>query len=285
MKASIIMSTYNAEEWLEKVLWGFSVQTERDFEIIIADDGSSPGTKDLIERLRSNIGVPILHVWHEDHGFQKTQILNKAIVRSTSDYLIFTDGDCIPRRDFVASHLNLRQRGRFLSGGYFKLPLEISKNISKTDIIDQRCFDLKWLRGNGLKKSFKNSKFIVSGFWASLLNSITTTKPSWNGHNASGWKQDIVAVNGFNQDMQYGGEDREFGERLVNFGIRPKQIRYSAICIHLEHERSYANEESKLKNMLIRKYNKKNRVTVVSNGINRIYDQPVELSGQKRVAV
>ncbi len=266
------MSTYNAEEWLEKVLWGFGVQTVNDFEIVIADDGSKPQTSELIRDLKDKFPVPIVHVWHEDDGFRKTQILNKAILASNTDYLIFTDGDCIPRRDFVSAHLEHRKNGYFLSGGYVKLPLSISKNISRDDIEQQKCFDLKWLRGNGLKSSFKNSKFVVTGFWASLFNFMTTTKPSWNGHNASGWKKDIMAVNGFNQDMQYGGEDREFGERLNNNGIRGRQIRYSAICIHLEHERNYANEESKLKNLEIRKFNKKNHVTTIKNGIRTLMD-------------
>lgn len=281
MKASIIMSTYNAEEWLEKVLWGFSVQTEKDFEIIIADDGSLPKTAELIEALGKQIQIPIIHVWHEDNGFQKTQILNKAIVASNTDYLIFTDGDCIPRKDFVAKHLQLREKGHFLSGGYFKLPMDISKTISKEDVLSQNCFNIDWLKGKGLKNSFKNSKFIVSGFWANFLNFITTTKPSWNGHNASGWKKDIVAVNGFNQDMQYGGEDREFGERLNNFGIKSKQIRYSAICVHLEHERGYANEESKIKNLSIRQYNKKHHITAVKNGINVLFQNAVVAESEK----
>ncbi len=274
MKASIIISTYNAEAWLEKVLWGFAVQTEKDFEIIVADDGSRPATKELIATFKELTQIPIKHVWHEDNGFQKTQILNKATLASGSDYLIFTDGDCIPRQDFVASHLKLRRDGYFLSGGYFKLPRSISQMISVDDIRSQRCFRLNWLSKNGLRSSFKNSKLMVSETWAKFFNFITTTKPSWNGHNASGWKKDVLAVNGFNQDMQYGGEDREFGERLINSGIRSKQIRYSAICIHLDHERCYANDESKAKNMKIRQFNKKNKIVVVKNGINRVENTP-----------
>src|SRR5690606_26807850 len=134
MKASVIMSTYNSEEWLEKVIWGFSVQTEQDFEIIIADDGSRPKTKQLIDDLRTKISMPLVHVWQEDEGFQKSRILNKAIVASSTDYLIFTDGDCIPRQDFVETHLNYREKNYFLSGGYFMLPMDISKAITKDDI-------------------------------------------------------------------------------------------------------------------------------------------------------
>ena len=141
------------------------------------------------------------------NGFQKSQILNKAILASTSDYLIFTDGDCIPRKDFVEVHDKFREKGYFLSGGYFKLPMDISKLISKDDIINQRCFDLNWLKANGLPSSFKNIKFLASGLSSKILNFVTPTNASWNGHNSSGWKQDLMEVNGFNQEMQFGGQD------------------------------------------------------------------------------
>ena len=268
MQASVIFSTYNSEKWLEKVIIGFSVQTYKDFEIIIADDGSREATKNLINRLRAEIEIPIIHVWQEDNGFQKSQILNKAILASNSDYLIFTDGDCIPRKDFVQTHIDYRQEGYFLSGGYFKLPMSISELISKDDIINQRCFDLKWLTANGLPKSYKNIKFVAQGFLSNFLNFITPTNASWNGHNSSGWKKDLMEVNGFNQEMQYGGQDRELGERLFNKGLKSKQIRYSAICVHLDHKRGYVNKETWEKNYSIRKNTRQNKVIKTSIGID-----------------
>ncbi len=268
MKASVIFSTYNAEAWLEKVVLGFSVQTFKDFEIIIADDGSGEKTKQLIERLKSEITMPIKHVWQEDDGFQKTKILNKAILAAKTDYLIFTDGDCIPRNDFVATHLKYQEEGYFLSGGYFKLPMDISLLISREDIISQKCFQVKWLKSNGLKPSVKNLKLTNNGSLTAFLNKITPTTPSWNGHNASGWKNDLLAINGFNQEMQYGGEDRELGERLMNFGIKSKQIRYSAICVHLDHARGYVNQAAIDKNIAIRKDTLKNKVIKTTHGID-----------------
>lgn len=267
MKASVIMSTYNAEAWLEKVIWGFSVQTEKDFEIIIADDGSGPKTKELLDRLRQDIDMPLVHVWQEDNGFQKSQILNKAIMAANSDYLIFTDGDCIPREDFVATHIKFREPGYFLSGGYFKLPMDISIAITKEDIVAQRCFDVKWLTGMGLPDKNK-LKLSARGFLATLLNFVTPTKATWNGHNASGWKTDLVFINGFNQEMQYGGQDRELGERLFNKGLKSKQIRYNAICVHLDHKRGYVNEETWKKNFAIRKNTRDNKVVKTPIGID-----------------
>ena len=101
-----------------------------------------------------------------------------------------------------------------------------------------------------------------------ILNAITFTKPTWNGHNASGWKSDLLAVNGFNEEMQYGGEDRELGERLFNLGLKSKQIRYSAICVHLDHARGYVSEEVWKKNNDIRAFTKANKVIKTTSGID-----------------
>ncbi|MBJ6369733.1 glycosyltransferase family 2 protein [Snuella sedimenti] len=266
-KASVIISTYNQPEWLEKVLWGYEQQTESNFEIIIADDGSKETTRKLIDRFVATSRLKIAHVWHEDNGFQKTVILNKAVLKTSSDYVIFTDGDCIPRNDFVATHLRLKKENCFLSGGYFKLPETISKLISKQDIVNQTCFDLSWLVKNGLKKNFKANKLTAKGFKAWLLNTFTPTKATFDGMNVSGWKALVLAVNGFDERMQYGGEDREIGERLMNKGVKFKQIRYSAICVHLYHERPYKNEAVILKNKAIRSTTKRQNVTFSHYGI------------------
>jgi glycosyltransferase involved in cell wall biosynthesis len=253
---SVIISTYNSVEWLKKVIWGYNTQTYRNFEMVIADDGSRQDTFDLIEELKKEVFYPIIHVWHEDNGFQKSQILNKAIIACTTDYIMMSDGDCIPRPDFVEQHIKFREEGYFLSGGYHKLPLELSQNITKEDIYSGKCFDVSWLKKNGMKSSFKNNKVSSTGLKSSILNFLTPTTPSWNGHNASGWKKDILAINGFDERMQYGGQDRELGERLVNYGIKPKQIRYSTVCLHLDHPRGYATPESINKNKNIRKETK-----------------------------
>ncbi len=264
---SVIISTYNHPEWLEKVLWGFSCQSFKDFEVVIADDGSDQQTEQLIIGIRKHLDFPIQHIWHTDNGFQKTIILNKAIKASLSNYLLFTDGDCIPRADFVERHIHNRQEGYFLSGGYFKLPMNISKKITKDDILQQRCFNLKWLKALGLKSSFKNNKLATSKAKQQFLNWITPTEATWNGHNSSGWKANIVTANGFDQRMQYGGEDRELGERLFNAGLKAKQLRYTAICVHLDHARGYVKPEMLEKNAAIRKTTKQEKRTKTAFGL------------------
>ena len=136
-KISIIISTYNSEKWLEKVLWGFNCQTFKQFEVVIADDGSGLKTKSLLDSISIDVFYKIVHVWQEDDGFQKSRILNKAVVACNAEYILMTDGDCIPRKDFVETHFTNREEGYFISGGYFMLPMNISKQITKTDIEQQ----------------------------------------------------------------------------------------------------------------------------------------------------
>ncbi|MEY3501278.1 MAG: hypothetical protein RL308_2951, partial [Bacteroidota bacterium] len=138
------------------------------------------------------------------------------------------------------------------------------------DVVVENCFDLNWLKSNGFKANFKSSKLTKSTVFADFMNWITPTKRSWNGHNSSGWKSDIMDVNGFNHDMQYGGLDRELGERLFNNGLLSKQIRYSAICVHLDHARGYSTPEIWQKNKGIREYNRKNKVVKIENGISSL---------------
>src|SRR5512134_1385444 len=104
MRISVVLATYNSPTWLEKVIWGYAAQTMAPAEIVVADDGSTQETLLAIERLNRSTRLNLRHVWHEDRGFRKCEILNKAIVASASEYLIVSDGDCIPRRDFVEVH-------------------------------------------------------------------------------------------------------------------------------------------------------------------------------------
>lgn len=263
----VIISTYNNPQWLEKTLWGYLAQTVKPDEIIIADDGSTDKTKALLLKYQDRL--PIKHVWHEDNGFRKTEILNKAILASTADYLIFTDQDVIPRADFVETHCQFAEQGYFLSGGAVMLPAEVSQHLTQEDIISQTAFSIDWLCKNGVKRSWKLMKLCKNKTITRLLNSLTTAKASWNGNNASTWRNLILKANGFDQRMKYGGEDREFGERLFNAGIRSKQLRYSLPLLHLYHTRPYRNKEDWDANQVIRRQTKENKSTTTPFGINQ----------------
>lgn len=249
---TVIVSTYNAEAWLQKVLAGYALQTHPAFEVIVADDGSGPATADLLARTAAAFPVPLRHVWHEDQGYRRQEILNRAIPLATHGYVLFTDGDCIPRRDFVATHARLAEPGRFLSGGYCKLDMDTSTRIDADDIASGRCFDPAWLAAAGRLSGSNRRKLGAGPVAARMLDAITTAGATFNNCNSSAWKSDLIAVNGYDERMKYGGPDRELGERLENAGVRGKQIRHRAICVHLDHARGYRTDESIRANLAIR---------------------------------
>lgn len=264
---TVIIATYNKTDWLEKVLHGYSNQTYKNFDVIVADDGSTEETKQLIESFKANYPVNITHAWHEDKGYRRQKILNEAIVMAKNEYILFTDGDCIPREDFVATHAKYAEKGYFLSGGYCKLSMEISEKITKEDIEDKRCFDVDWLKTNGELGSKNTLKLSVKNKLADFLDIVTPTGATFNNCNSSAWKSDLIDINGYDERMQYGGPDRELGERLINNEIKTKQIRYKAICLHLDHARGYKTKESLDRNLAIRAKTKKDKIRWTPFGI------------------
>ncbi len=267
---SVIFSTYRQPEWLRKVLRGFAAQTRKNFEILVADDGSGEETAQVIRAARRNAGIAIHHVWQRDAGFRKCRILNKAIARARGAYLIFTDGDCIPHPEFVARHLQLAETARFLSGGLLRLPLGLSHRIDGDDISSGRAFTVRWLRAHGMPFTYKLLKTAAGLRLGAALDRISPATAGWNGHNASGWKKDLLEANGFDERMGYGGEDRELGERLENMGIRGKRIRHRIPCLHLDHPRGYVDADARAANLAIRGETRRAKRTRTEHGIAQL---------------
>lgn len=253
MTVSVIISTYNQPRALELVIWGYSTQILRDFELIIADDGSGSETRDRIERLRCETGLTIVHIWQEDVGFRKCRILNRALSKAEGSYVVISDGDCIPRSDFLATHLHLAAPGRFLSGGRICITRNVVDSLTRRDVVEGSIFDIAWLRARKALPRARDVLKLSSSRCAGALGRFTPTQATWNGHNSSAWREDLLAVNGFDERMGYGGEDRELGERLRNYGLRPMQVRHHAACVHLDHDQDYVCEEEREKNERIRR--------------------------------
>ena len=155
---------------------------------------------------------------------------------------------------------------RFAAFGFSRPVINVP--LEREQIESGDAFEPRWLSDHGLApRAF--SKHAAADWRAALYNLLTPTTPSWNGHNASGWKSDLLRVNGFDERMQYGGQDRELGERLQNAGVRGKQIRYLAICLHLDHGRGYATQESVTKNRGIRDKTRRERRTWTRCGIEK----------------
>jgi glycosyltransferase involved in cell wall biosynthesis len=273
MDVSVIVSTYNQPAWLEKVLHGYVAQDFRDFELIVADDGSGEDTRDLISRFARCSPFPIRHLWHEDHGYRRSIILNAAILASRGGYLVFSDGDCIPRKDFVRTHVELREDQRFLSGGSVYLSREVSHSVAAEDVTHGRFADPGWLVKQGQRLGRHRLRLLAPGFGATLLDLLTTTRPTWNLNNASTWRDPLFAVNGMEMEMQYGGADRALGSRLENLGLTGKRARFRAVLLHLDHSRPYKTKESIQKNKGIRRRIETHREIRARDGLLELYSR------------
>lgn len=264
---SVIISTFNSPEWLEKVLVGYGKQTDRDFQIVIADDGSCGPTREIIDNFRQVSGMDVEHVWHEKAGCQKSIMLNKAIMRASGDYLIFTEGDCMPRKDFVSVHRNGARKGYFLAGGHTKLPMCCSERVTNEAVASGNAFDIVWLMEHGYPDFAKKLRLICKGPWGKIFNFLLRNKGDWNGHNSSGWKKDIVGVNGFDERLKYIGEDCEMGDRLKHAGIKVGRVRYTAVCVHLSPLFGIGGTEERKHNLAIKAETKRGRKRYTQFGI------------------
>jgi len=272
MNVSVICSTYNQPKWLENVLVGYLYQQNHDFELLIADDGSARETADLIRRYAADAPFPIRHIWHEDRGYRRSIVLNHAVVASEGDWLVFVDGDCIPRHDFVETHRSLAEPGHFLSGGAVYLNEEASHAITHDDIASGRFATASFLRDRGFDPGRRAFRLTHSARRAALYDLLTPTKATFNLNNSSVGRDSVFEANGFEAEMQYGGADRAFGERLMNMGLTGIQARHRAVMIHLDHGRPYKHDESIRRNHAIRD-------RIAENSEVRAYDGIAELEG------
>ncbi|UCF19407.1 MAG: glycosyltransferase [Gemmatimonadota bacterium] len=271
-RIAVILSTYNQPAHLERVLWGYARQSLAEFRLLIADDGSGPETRAVIGRVQAETGLRIGHVWQEDRGFRKTEILNRALLAAEADYLIFSDGDCIPREDFVAVHARQAEPGRFLSGGALRLSPQLTETITIDDVRSGRAMDARWLLSQSWRPGRRRLRLLRSPLLAGLLDLVALTSPTWNGGNASTWRRHLLEVNGFDTDIGYGSEDRALGARLENLGLRGKSIRYQAPLLHLEHPRPYMEKEIVERNRALRKRLKRDRVIRAARGLAELED-------------
>jgi transposase len=196
--------------------------------------------------------------------------LNRAIDAAAGEYLIFTDGDCVPRDDFVAEHQRLARVGRFLSGGTFRLPRGVTNRILDDSVATKEFTDASWLRRDGVPLPAKWIWIQRHCSLAKWVDLATTTQATFNGHNSSAWKRDVVRANGFNHQMRYGGVDRELGERLENCGVTGMQIRHRALCFHLDHDRGYETDADWKRNRDIRKQVRRRCIQRAEEGLDQI---------------
>ncbi len=260
IKTTILVSTYNWPEALELSLASMLKQTVLPHEIVIADDGSTDNTRKLIEQIRENTPVPIIHVWHEDHGFRKTIILNKAIACASGDYILQVDGDAILSPHFVSDHLELAERNYFVCGSRVKLTPHLTKRLLASHALVVNEWDLPFT-------------FMLNSFRSRLLRRFLAERYArkidhLRGCNMAFWRDDLMKVNGYNEDlMQWGHEDGEIAFRLHYAGVKKKALKMGGNVYHLYHEESSRSNEQRHLNELERV--KQEHISWCTNGLDK----------------
>ncbi len=239
VKTSVIAAFYNNIRYLKLVLAGFERQTEKDFELIIADDGSNYEVVKEIEFIASNYSFHIKHIWHPDNGFRKNRILNQAILTSEADYLIFIDSDCVPHSKFIEEHLKESCLNTVSTGRRVNLSQKITNLLTESKIKDG------FLESNNLMliedALLGKSSYVEKGFYLEnkFLRKILNKKyRGLLGCNFSLYKKDILAINGFDERYEAPsiGEDTDIEFRLGLNGLKVKSLNHIAVQYHLYHK-------------------------------------------------
>ena len=238
MQISLIITTYNWKEALELSLNSALNQTIKPNEIIIADDGSTDNTLELITKITQKIDIKIIHSWQEDNGFRAAGSRNLAIKKSSFEYIICIDGDMILDKDFIKNHLDIAEQNCYVQGSRVLL-----NNKDTQDILQNKIF-------NPPKLFAKNTRNNENGFKNIFLSKLLAYKKSQNfkgikSCNFAFFKQDFIKVNGFNEDfISWGREDSELIARLYNIGIQRKNLKFGGIQYHLFHNESNSNSKN-----------------------------------------
>lgn len=232
---SVIVTAYNREDALDAVLRSLSRQTDPDFEVIVADDGSGPAVAACVESWKARFGRPLRHVWHEDKGFRAAEIRNRAILMACGGYCIFLDSDCIVRPDFVATHRALAERGWFVTGNRVLL-----SSVATDAVLRKHQTPEYWSVGTWLSQRLKGGVNRLSALFHVPLGPLRRLRQDqWQGArscNLAIWRADLDTVDGFDAAyVGWGKEDSDIIVRLLHAGVKRKDGTFATGVIHLWH--------------------------------------------------
>ncbi len=238
-KCSLIISTYNWPSVLECCLRSVIHLDRLPDEVIIADDGSSRETADLIAKYKNLVPVPVHHVWHPDEGFQLAKIRNRAFAQARYEYIIQIDGDTILHPKFVHDHLKFCAPGFFLSGSRILMGEGLSRKI-----IHEKRTSISLLE-KGINNRLNGIRFPVMSYLLSPVYRMGSKKYYVKGCNMSFWRSDLVAVNGYDESfVGWGREDSDLAIRLMNNGLVKRFLKQRAIMYHVWHREACRSMEA-----------------------------------------
>lgn len=245
---SVIVTTYSREDALEAVLRSLSRQSDDDFEVVVADDGSGEATAKLVNVWKAKIGRRLEHVWHADRGFRAAEIRNRAILVARGSYCVFLDGDCVTRPDFVASHRRLAQPGWFVTGNRVLLSPALTADVLREKLTPESWGLARWLaeRRRGGVNRMSALLHVPLGPLRRLRRRV------WQGArscNLAIWRVDLDRVDGFDAAyIGWGKEDSDIIVRLLHAGVRRKDGTFATGVLHLWHreaDRSQLSENER----------------------------------------
>ncbi|HEV8511966.1 MAG TPA: glycosyltransferase [Cyclobacteriaceae bacterium] len=266
-EASVIISYYKNLQNLEIILLALNKQTAKgSFEVIVSEDDDAKETIDFINQQRSMLSYPLLHVSQADEGFRKCKALNASVVRATTDFIIFIDGDCVPHKKLVKEYIKAKRAGRILYGRRVMLNERISSQLLKNKKLSSLNFFNLLISG---------CKRVEEGLYLKIIPQYFKKKDSARllGCNMGIFKSDLVAINGFDEDYVApgGGEDTDIEWRLEALkSIEFYSMKYRAIVYHLYHiERFSTAMEIKTRAIVDRKIQL--GFFICKNGIEKHY--------------
>lgn len=263
MKTSLLISTYNWPEALDICLKSVMQQKVFPDEILLADDGSGEETLVIIKKYQNISKVPIIHVWHEDKGFELAKIRNKAIAKATGDYIVQIDGDLILHPYFIKDHNDFAKKNSFVRASRIYIDEKLSqKKLSNLDTFINPFHP-------GIANFF--SSFRLPFLWKKFETKYKVEGDErWEIHgcNMAYWRSDAIEVNGYNEDFKgWGPEDKEFVARLLNAGKEKRFLKLGALVFHIFHPINM--KENLKKNEEIFEFAKVNPIKFCKNGISQ----------------
>jgi glycosyltransferase involved in cell wall biosynthesis len=269
---SVVVTTYNWPEALAACLLSLSDQQDRQFEIVIADDGSTAATQQLVADFIETSPIPTRHVRHDDQGFRAGTIRNKAVAASRGDYLLFIDGDCLTLPDFIRRHRQLAETGYFVPGNRVLLNKNYTEQLLRQKIPLHRqsfgFFIVQCLR--------RRINRILPLLYLPLSRWRYRRPHNWQKAmtcNLAVWKDDFLAVNGFDEVFEgWGYEDSDLVIRLIHLGIHRKEGRFAAPVLHLWHRHNDRSRHDENYQRLLRRVSD-NAVIRAERGVDQYFEK------------
>jgi glycosyltransferase involved in cell wall biosynthesis len=228
MRIAVVMTTYETPEVLDRVLEAYAAQVRRPDEVIVADDGSGPSTREVVQRWAKAGVFKVEQVWQPNEGYRRSRILNMGIAVARADYVVLTDGDCLPDQRFIEDHERLAERGYWVQGKRAQIREAHAGRARAADLVGGLRL---WLQGWTWRSTY-GVRWLLPIIWRQRRS----LRERSLGSNMAMWRDDLIAVNGFNEDfVGWGSEDREVTVRLHNLGRRKKFVLGRALQFHLDH--------------------------------------------------